>query len=279
MAKKKHKLKKRTRRILGYTVFALILSVFIFSSVALIKTLLGYRKSRKNYDNVAEAAIRENTEAAVTEEKEETAAPEETAAVPVTPVPEKEKPPVEVDWEELKALCPDAVAWIYSEGTPISYPVVQGVDNDYYLTHAATGENSAGGAIFMDFACDADTSENVVLYGHRMKDKSMFGSIPGYAEKSYYLSHPVLYLITEAAVYRADVYACRTVKPEWDYFVTSFQDGGYEEYAKKAVVQSYWASQAGFDTTKRTLTLVTCSTYTHETDPRLLVHAFLTKIA
>lgn len=77
-------------------------------------------------------------------------------------------------------------AWIYSEGTPISYPAILAEDNAYYLTHAWDGQESVGGALFFD---RRDTSlngdENLILYGHNMKDGSMFASLNGYREQAY----------------------------------------------------------------------------------------------
>ncbi len=83
-----------------------------------------------------------------------------------------------IDFGGLKALNPDIVAWIRCEELGIDYPVVQGADNDYYLHRTFTGEDHIAGCIFMDCRNSADFSDQrTILYGHNMKDGSMFGRL------------------------------------------------------------------------------------------------------
>lgn len=88
----------------------------------------------------------------------------------------------QIDFEGLKALNPDIVAWIRCEELGVDYPVVLGKDNDYYLHRTFTGEEHIAGCIFMDYRNHADFSDHrTILYGHNMKDGSMFGSLKDYS--------------------------------------------------------------------------------------------------
>lgn len=91
----------------------------------------------------------------------------------------KRKP--EVDFEALKKISRDVVAWIRCKELGLDYPVVQGTDNSYYLTHSFTGAEHISGCIFMACINKVDFSDgNTILCGHNMKDGSMFGSFSAF---------------------------------------------------------------------------------------------------
>jgi sortase B len=105
-----------------------------------------------------------------------------------------------VDWDALRAINPDTVAWVYMPGTSINYPVVQGEDNEYYLTHDFEGEPgwlASYGAIFMDWRNNPDWSDAAYFfYGHHMNDGSMFASIAQLADQAYFDECRTVYLYT-----------------------------------------------------------------------------------
>ncbi len=87
-----------------------------------------------------------------------------------------------IDFTGLKMLNPDIVAWIRCEELGLDYPVVQSADNDYYLHRTFTGEDHIAGCIFMDYRNHADFTDcKTILYGHNMKDGSMFGGLKDYS--------------------------------------------------------------------------------------------------
>lgn len=266
MEKKRTNRSSRKRWLL--LIDAVLLIALLFALWRLVATLADYRRAADKYDALAEQAVR-------------TAQPQPTlpaAAEAPQPTQKPSETPIEVDFDTLRQENREAVAWLYAADTPINYPVVQTDDNSYYLSHGFDREEDAGGALFFDSRCDVDApGRNLIIYGHRMKDDSMFGTLPEYAEASYREAHPVMYLITERQSYRVEVFACRTVRADrLQYFETVFDgDAAYAAYLTKAMGQSYWQSPFGADTAYATLTLVTCSTYAHENDPRLLVHGRL----
>ena len=91
-------------------------------------------------------------------------------------------PPAEIDLGWWQSHYNDIIGYVYSPGTPISYPIAYDGDNDYYLHHDLYGNYSAYGTIFLDARANRDfTSQSNMLYGHHMADGTMFASISGRA--------------------------------------------------------------------------------------------------
>ncbi len=89
----------------------------------------------------------------------------------------------------------DIIGYIYSPGTPISYPIAYDGNNEYYLHHDLYGNYSEYGTIFLDARVPSDFSgQNNVLYGHHMADGSMFASISNYKQQWYYDAIPIYVL-------------------------------------------------------------------------------------
>lgn len=122
-------------------------------------------------------------------------APEQTPA-PGTELPEEPKNEAEAayaKYAELYALNNDFVGWIAIDGTNLDYPVMQTVNSpDYYLKHSFEKTYSDYGVPYVDEACAVDQSNNIVIYGHHMKNKTMFSSLVNYANKAYFDEHPVI---------------------------------------------------------------------------------------
>jgi len=122
-----------------------------------------------------------------------------------------------VDFEALASVSGDAVAWLYCPGTPIDYPVMRADDYSYYLTHLPDGRKNGGGSLFIDYNCAPDFSGPLtVIYGHHMKNGTMFGSLLKYKEQDYYKKYPVMYLYTEQGNYRIELlYGCVIGAGQW----------------------------------------------------------------
>ncbi len=173
----------------------------------------------------------------------------------------------------------EIVAWLYCADTPINYPVLRHKDNEYYLTRGYDRSKDTGGALFADCRnTDGLSEQNVIIYGHRMKNDTMFGTLESFASREYCEQHPVFYLITPAQAYRIEVYATRTVRSEVEYFPVYFGEGEYERYISKALGQAHFASSVPMDAASRTVTLVTCSRYERFEDPKFLLHGKLVPV-
>ena len=107
----------------------------------------------------------------------------------------------QIDLQALREVNPDVVGWIALPGTEISYPVVQGTDNDYYLAHTWDRENSSCGAIFLDCGASADFSGfHTLVYGHRMRNGTMFTALKDYRSAELLREHPSVYLVLDSGV-------------------------------------------------------------------------------
>lgn len=110
---------------------------------------------------------------------------------------------IALDFEALRKINPEILGWIQIPGTEISYPVTSGRDNVYYLNHLFDGSKSKNGSIFLDCRNQMDVSDdNSVLYGHHMKDGSMFAAIGEYNSQEFFEKHSYGYFITPDKVYR-----------------------------------------------------------------------------
>lgn len=148
----------------------------------------------------------------IMEEPEASAAgenPQETASaeMPEADTPEADIPAA-IDFDSLHEISEDAVAWIYDPDGEINYVIAQAKDNDYYLRRLLDGTDASGGTLFMDCRNSGDLSDwNTVIYGHNMKNGTMFASLLDYRSPVYYEEHPVMYLYTPGQRYRVELIA------------------------------------------------------------------------
>ncbi len=154
-----------------------------------------------------------------------------------------------VDWDSLRAINPDIVAWIYVPDTPINYPVVQGTDNDEYLHKAfdgSTGWLASAGTIFLDSSNKSDLSDrNSALYGHHMNDGSMFASLADFVDQSTFDSHRDIYVLTPSGNYRLTTFAVVKTVGSDAIVQTSFaDDASYQAYVQDKLDRSS-VSQSG----------------------------------
>ena len=114
----------------------------------------------------------------------------------------------QVDFNALYHVNDDIVSWIYCEDTVINYPVVQGNDNSYYLSHLFDGSYNNSGCLYLDSRNSRDFSDdNSIIYGHNMKNGTMLASINQYKEQSYYDKYPYMLLITPDNNFKVNLFA------------------------------------------------------------------------
>ena len=180
-----------------------------------------------------------------------------------------------VDFAALKKENADIRAWIYSEDTVINYPVVQGEDNQFYLYRMFNKEWNGKGSIFIDYRCAHPFSDfNTILYGHRMKDGSMFCSLAEYREKEYYEAHRRMLLITPEAEYELLIFGVLTIDADSDMYRFSFADQEEkEDYLDRIRENSELDTEVSVTAEDRIVMLSTC-TYEFE-DARLVVYGKL----
>ena len=116
---------------------------------------------------------------------------------------------LQVDFEGLKKVNPDVIAWIHIPALDLSYPVVQGKDNSYYLHHMFDGQENKNGSIFVDYHNRPDfTDSNTIVYGHNMKNGSMFGTLERYQEQNLYQRYPCFYISQPGCILEYQIISC-----------------------------------------------------------------------
>ncbi len=183
----------------------------------------------------------------------------------------------EVDFSKLMDVNEDIKAWIYSEGTTINYPVVQGPDNDYYLYRMFNGEYNGAGSIFIDYRNDDPFNEfNTVLHGHRMKDGTMFKSLIEYRDMDFYNQHKVMQITTPDTYYDLQIFAVVTIPADSDLYRFEFlDDDAKRNYINK--IQEINEIKTNVSVTEQDR-IVMMSTCTFEfDDARLCVYGKLAK--
>lgn len=244
--------KKKKRPTVGdrvRTVILLIaLAVFLFSGFQLAKIFLEYREGTQEYDAIRKYVV------------EEPEKPKEENTVPESEEPEKPVPP-SVDWESLAAINPDIIGWISIEGTEISYPVVQGTDNDYYLKHTFEKNENAAGSIFVDYL-NSKTFEdcNTVIYGHNMKNGSMFGLLSKYFQKQESLPGTYIWICTPEKNWRYEIFSSHTVAADGNvYTLFSAHDDQFQAYVEQMKQESVVDYGVEVNREDRVITLSTCT--------------------
>ena len=135
----------------------------------------------------------------------------------------KNPPLLLIDFEELSGSNGDAAAWLDFPGQAISYPVVHGEDNSRYLKYTFEGTRNGAGCIFADARnTGLVTDGNTILYGHNMRNGSMFGLLKRYMEQSHYEQFPYFDLYTPEAVYRCEIIACCRIRAQGENYPTDF---------------------------------------------------------
>ena len=206
---------------------------------------------------------------------------EENSQTGVTPSGDKNAPdlsltiPIRVDFETLQAEHPQIVGWIYCADTPINYPIVQALDNQYYVDRLVDGTPNGAGAIFMDFRNNPDFSDlNTIIYGHNMTNKSMFGSLRDYRNHSYYEQFPSLWIITPETAYRVDLVAgCVTAADSDDYDLLD-QEEDLQALLDELMDRSTFESNVNPNVVSKVVILSTC-TYEYDNARYIVVGSLL----
>lgn len=161
--------------------------IFVFSAWMLLDYYLASQKQQAQFDELAQL-VEQNTP--VPTLPPETLSPDETQ--PGTTVPTE--PSILPEYEALLKLNGDLVGWLQIEDTRVNYPVMQTpAYPDYYLHRDFYGEYSGHGCLYAREVCDINApSDNITIYGHNMKDGSMFGDLMDYQDREFYLAHPTI---------------------------------------------------------------------------------------
>lgn len=257
----------------------ILVVVFAVSTALLAGRLLQGADGEDSYDDALAIAMQAPKEAPPAP-----AVPEHTVQeVPEprwVPAPVEEDDPnletlAAIDLDALREVNPDVIGWILIPDTVINYPLLQGEDNEYYLKHTWEGKKNAVGSIFLEYRNEPDFEDyNTIIYGHNMNNGSMFASLRKYAGEKYFTQHPYVYLVTDAGIFRYDVFSSYKAAVDSVTYGLSFrQEETKAEFLINALENSQFDAGIIPEAQDRILTLSTCSGAGYSS--RWVVHARL----
>ena len=179
-----------------------------------------------------------------------------------------------IDFDKLKEQNNEAIAWIKVNNTNIEYPVVKTKNNEFYLNHSFDRSKNSAGWIFADYRNKIDnTDKNIVIYGHNMRDGSMFGSMKNILNSDWYENEKntniTLYTENEKCIYK--VFSIYKIESEDYYIKTGFNnDDDFEKFIKTIKARSIKEFNVDCLKNDSILTLSTCS---NNNKYRVVLHA------
>lgn len=225
---------------------------------------LYYQNLRKSNDAFAElAALKEDTNSVYNSsyfgDKEVT--------VHKTQSEQQDIPDILDEYAALYQKNKKMIGWIKIEDTMIDYPVMQTVNNEYYLDHNFNQEKDKNGCIFMDYQCDViEGCDNIILYGHHMQSGKMFGGLNKYSSEAYYQEHPRIQFDTIYEkgeyeimyVFRSKVYSEEEVTFKYYQFINAGSEKEFNSYMNEMKALSLYDTQVTACYGDKLLTLSTC---------------------
>lgn len=242
---------------------SLLAVVFLISGGMVIRQQIQYRKIVADSEEATRIVgltrdeWSQRTAGRPPEPSEET----EEQTSPLDPLPEEALELANIDLEALRAVNADVVGWIAIPGTTLSYPLMQGEDNQYYLTRSWKGERSSGGSVFLDSASNGDLMDfHTIVYGHRMRNGTMFGTIRYYNKPSYWREHPSIYVVLDDTIYQYDIFSAEKAGVRSVVFRLDIKEKHLEEeFLSYCVDHSVIDTGPPPETDGRFLTLSTCT--------------------
>ena len=235
-------MKLNKKRIIILLFILLFLTMIVISSIRIVKYIKDNKENEKIKNELKNSIFIENNL---------------NLNIKVSNELEKYK----IDFETLKSKNKDTVAYLKVKNTDIDYIVVKGEDNTYYLRHNFDKKWNYSGWVFADYHNKFDeTDKNIVIYGHNIKDTSMFGTLKNVLEKEWYENEENKYvvLVTENGTYYYQVFSIYSVEIEDYYINTIFNENEFEEFIntiKNRSIYDYGVEVSGED---KVLTLSSC---------------------
>lgn len=244
MRRKKNKRYKKV--ILNIIIYMILLFVLIYSGIKIFK----WYKDKTNNNKIAEQI--KSTVIVEDENKEE----------------------YTVDFKKLKEQNNETVAWIKVNNTNVEYPVLRATNNSFYLNHSFDKSKNSAGWIFADYRNKFDgTDKNIIIYGHNMRDDSMFGSLKNILNSDWYDNEEntniTLYTENEKSIYK--VFSIYKIESEDYYIKTEFSnDNEFEKFIETLKKRSIKNFNIDISKEDSILTLSTCA---NNNKYRVVLHA------
>lgn len=239
---RKRKRRKKRMRPAELILIVIFAGIFLFSAGQLLMIFLEYHQGSAEYGALAETYVEYGKSGSEMEDQP------------------GDFPEISVDFEALEEVNGDFRAWLVIPALSVEYPVVQGEDTSYYLTHTFEGEENSSGAIFMDEGASADFSDrNTFLYGHNMKNGSMFGKLKQFVrDEALCESDPYFYLFTKEGAYRYRIVSYYVTEDGSDTYVLPDSAEQAAQYLERVRAKSPYRCEDALPEGAPVVTLSTC---------------------
>lgn len=241
--------RRRRRRTFGdvirFLLMLIALGVFLYSGWMLYGFYKEYKKSSDEYDNLESNYTSGEDEGENLDELEDDAAVQSVSGREVANVivdgQERALPTMKnpIDFGELLTVNTDIVGWLRIRALDISYPVVQGEDNDFYLHRTFEKTDNFAGCLFINSDNRRDlTDQNTIVYGHNMKNGSMFGKLKQFQEPETFQKSKYFWIFTPDLIYQYRIFSASVVNKTGLTYQTSFTDEEFREFVNRAYENS-----------------------------------------
>lgn len=171
-----------------------------------------------------------------------------------------------LNWDEIKATNEHIYAWIYIPNTNVDYPVLQHpTDDTYYLDYNLDGTKGYPGCIYSEHRYNSTdwTDFNTLLYGHNMKNGTMFRTLHNFEDRSFFEENRYIYIYTPEHVYVYDIFAAYANEAKHILVVyDNSTPAGRQQYLDDLFgirsMSAHFRSDVEVTTDSNILTLVTC---------------------
>lgn len=273
-------MKKKKGKTLSTVILVIAAVVFCISAIQLVRIVMNYHESNEEYSTLSNDYTKpaskpdEPEQPSASSAENVTSQPAGTASAPAESksetwnfdangnLIEDAAAPISVDWASLQKINPDIIGWIYVEGEKkISYPVLRTGDNAYYLHRTFRKENRFAGSIFMDYHNKKDWSDpNTIVYGHNMRNGSMFGRLKFLDDEQKYREHPFFWILTPKGNYRYHIFAIYHAKVNSEaYMLYSANGPEFLQWEKNMQAHSDIRNSVPLSENDKTVMLSTCT--------------------
>ena len=279
--------RKRTKTlgdVIRLIVMLAALAVFLYSGYTLYGFYKEYKKSSDEYDNLENSyAVDQEQESENIDNLEDDDALQSISGQEVRTVFEDgEEKTLQVlknpiDFTQLLSVNSDIVGWLRIRALDISYPVVQGKDNDYYLHRTFEKTDNFAGCLFVNSYNMGDfTDQNTIIYGHNMKNGSMFGKLKNFNDPEVFKKSRYFWIFTPDFIYQYRIFSASVVDKTGLTYQISFTDDEFDQFISRAYSNSVVDNQDV--TVTKEDRIVTLSTCTGDDSTRFVVMGKLAQI-
>ena len=250
------------KKSIGIIVVSVLCAFAIFAGAMFAHQYFDEKNSEDSFDELTDLIVDVPDETVPETDNSESTelSPEELAA--------QEAEQARAKYKELFEQNDDFIGWIAIDGTNVNYPVMQTPDNpDYYLKHSFEKAYSDYGVPYIDEACVTGISNNIVIYGHHMKNGSMFADLCKYTDKEFYENHKKIKFDTLSSLGEYEVVAVFKFDTNHEKFkyneYTQMDEEQFAEFMENVHARQLYDTGVDAKYGDQLLTLSTCE-YTYD---------------